>query len=414
MTQYATEPPLGMTDFASLTPDERIRAVRTAPASAGAGETVRILLMLARPRTCVPSLLAFTLGWSSAGGTGVSWQLFVGLLNTVLFVLVANLYNTHTDLEEDSRNLPGRVWLVLRAGDRKVVLAAHAMSLTILLLSVLYGWQYLIAAALALLGTHQYSYAPLRLKARPVAGLLAFSLATFGSFLLGYFAAPDGVRLPDADGWQLFAFAVLWFVAKGTVKNLPDYDGDKEAGLRTSATVFAERATAARVATVLTMLVYLAPAVLVATGALTRWTLLALLWTAAAYVQCRAMALATDVRSANQVLKRDMTLSSLFLATVVVLNAPGWAAVSTVALGAVLMVGSDLVALDSRRDEDSAEKEEEKEKEKEKEEAGAPDGTAGPAAPDRATVPGVPAQRTPATPKNSTAPTPAASSVTGP
>ncbi len=34
----------------------------------------------------------------------------------------------------------------------------------------------------------------------------------------------------------MWFFLTLWFMAKGTFKNVPDYDGDLAAGVRTSAT----------------------------------------------------------------------------------------------------------------------------------------------------------------------------------
>ena len=47
---------------------------------------------------------------------------------------------------------------------------------------------------------------------------------------------------PAAAAWQswrylaMWFFLTLWFMAKGTFKNVPDYDGDLAAGIRTSAT----------------------------------------------------------------------------------------------------------------------------------------------------------------------------------
>ncbi|MGY1581458.1 UbiA family prenyltransferase [Streptomyces sp. MN13] len=351
MTTYSTQRPLGMAEFTALTPDERVRAAQGSRGTAGFAETVRILLMLGRPRTCVPGLLAFSLGWTVAG-PAFDWRYVLGLFLTLVYGLIANLYNAHTDLEEDSRNLPGRVWLLLRAGDRRVVAAGHLLSVAVLACAPLYGWDYIAAAVISLIGAHQYSYPPLRLKARPVAGLFAFSLAVFRPFVLGYFAGPHGVRAPDAEGWALIGFLIVWFVAKGMVKNLPDHDGDRAAGLRTSATVFPDRASAARAATAMTLVGYLSLPLLVLGGALPALTLLALPWAVLAYLQCRAMAKAPDAAAANQVLKRDMLLSTAFLATLLVLTQPGWATAVAVALGAAVLLGSDRVALDSRRSQD--------------------------------------------------------------
>ncbi len=339
-------------EFSALAPEQRVRAVRSASGSAGVAEALRITLMLGRPRTCVPGILAYALGWTAAGGP-LSAGFLLGLGITLAYGLMANLYNAYTDLEEDSRNLPGRVWLVLRLGHRRLLWTGHAVTVVLAAVSLFYSASYFLVMCPVLLGAHQYSFRPLRLKARPVLGLFAFSLAVFGPYLLGYFGAPRGVRAPEGAGWALLAFIVVWFVAKGMVKNLPDYDGDLAAGLRTSATVFPDRLSAAQAATAVTLVGYFSLPAFVVLGALPVRTLLALVWAAMAYSQCRAMAKATDGATANQVLKVDMLLSTAFLATLLLLRTPGWTTVLAVALGAAVLLGSDRIALDSRRDRDS-------------------------------------------------------------
>ncbi|MFJ7203400.1 UbiA family prenyltransferase [Streptomyces sp. NPDC098789] len=350
----AHAPPLpGPEEFAALGPERREEAVRTTPGTAGWGETVRITLMLGRPRTCVPGMLTFALGWTVAGG-GVSGLLFAGLAISLVYGLLANTYNAYTDLAEDSRNLPGRVWQVLRIGHRRLLWISHAMSAVLIGASLFYSVAYVVPMTLALVGAHQYSFLPGRLKARPVTGLFAFSLAVFGPYLLGYFAAPTGVRRPTSDAWAILAFLIIWFVAKGMVKNLPDYDGDRDAGLRTSATVFSDRLSAARAATVVTLIGYLSLTGFVLAGSLPLRTLVALPWAVAAFQQCRAMARAVDNGAANAVLKADMLLSTAFLASVLVLRTPGWATGLSVLIGAAILFGSDFLALDSRRKNDGA------------------------------------------------------------
>ncbi|MEZ0095769.1 UbiA family prenyltransferase [Streptacidiphilus sp. EB129] len=344
--------PVDPQQFSALAPDQRVTAVRSTPGTAGAAQALRIVLMLGRPRTCVPGMLGYTLGWTVAGGP-MSWKLMLGLAITLVYGLIANLYNCYTDLEEDSRNLPGRVWLVMRLGHRRLLWIGHAMTAALLLLSPVYSLAYLPVMCLAMLGSHQYSFTPLRLKARPLLGLLCFSLAVFGPYLLGYLGAPRGVRPLGREAWALLAFIVLWFVAKGMVKNLPDYDGDLAAGLRTSATVFPDRGAASRAAAAMTLLAYLSVPAFVLLGAVpwrTLWALPLAVW---AYLQCRAMAKAPDGPSANRVLKRDMLLSTAFLSCLLLLRTPGWATAVTVLIGAVVLLGSDRIALDSRRDRHS-------------------------------------------------------------
>ena len=340
--------PSNQAELAALGPDEREAAVRSSPGRLGWGESLRVALMLGRPRTCVPGLLGFAFGWAQGGGAATA-LFFLGLLLTVVYGLLANLYNAYTDLAEDSRNLPARVWLVLQVGVRRLLAISHAMTLVLLVLAPLYGAAYLVPMAVALVGALQYSFKPLRLKARPALGPIGMSLAVFGPYLLGYFGSPAGVRVPDGDTWALLAFMIVWFVPKGMVKNLPDIDGDRAAGLRTSATVFATREAAARAAMAATMAGYLSLAAFVAGGALPLRALFALPWAVAAFLQGRAMLKAPDAAGANAVLKRDMLLSIGYLTSVLLLDSFDVASVSAVLLGALLLFGSDLLALDSRR-----------------------------------------------------------------
>ncbi|WP_369182246.1 UbiA family prenyltransferase [Streptomyces sp. Y1] len=339
-------PPVGQAELAALDPEQREAAVRRSPGHLGWAAGLRVLVMLGRPRTCVPGLLGFAWGWARGGGAA-TWQFFLGLLMSVVYGLLANVYNAYTDLAEDSRNLPSRVWLVLLVGPRRMLAAGHAMVLALLALAPLYGVAYLVPMALALAGALQYSFRPLRLKARPWLGPVGMSLAVFGPYLLGYFGT--GVRMPSGAAWAVPAFLILWFVPKGMIKNLPDVEGDRAAGLRTSATVFATREAAARVAMAATLTGYLSLALFVAGGALPPRTLFALPLVVAAFRQCRAMVGAPDAATANAVLKRDMLLSTGYLVAVLLLDAFDVASVCAVALGALLLFGSDLLALDSRQ-----------------------------------------------------------------
>lgn len=333
-------------EFAALDPEQREATARRSPGYLGWGASLRVVLMLGRPRTCVPGLLGFALGWAQGGGTATG-LFFLGLLMSVVYGLLANVYNAYTDLAEDSRNLPSRVWLVLLVGVRRLLAISHAMVLALLVLAPLYGVAYLVPMALALAGALQYSFRPLRLKARPALGPIGMSLAVFGPYLLGYFGT--GVRMPSGDAWALLAFLILWFVPKGMLKNLPDFEGDRAAGLRTSATVFATRQAAARVAMAATLLGYLSLALFVAGQALPLRALFALPLAVAAFLQCRAMVKAPDAATANAVLKRDMLLSTAYLVAVLLLDAFDIATICSVVLGVLLLFGSDLLALDSRQ-----------------------------------------------------------------
>jgi ubiquinone/menaquinone biosynthesis methyltransferase len=198
---------------------------------------------------------------------------------------------------------------------------------------------------------HQYSFRPLRMKARPVLGLYVFAQAVVGPFLLGWFV--HGVRVPTGPVWAMLAYLFVWFVAKGLFKNVPDYEGDRAVGLRTSATVLPSRTAAARVAAAVTVAVYLALPVLLPLGAIRARVLFALPLTVVAAAQAWSLVRARDGAQANDVLRRDMVLSSVFLGVVLLLQAPTWTSAALVAVGIVVIAGTDLLAMDSRRAADA-------------------------------------------------------------
>jgi len=80
--------------------------------------------------------------------------------------------------------------------------------------------------------------------------------------------------------------------------------------------------------------------------------LLALAWVVPVAGNCGRLVRAVDGGAANTVLRADMWLSTGFLASLLLLVAPTVASV-TMALGAAVMLfGSDLFGLDSRRKAD--------------------------------------------------------------
>ncbi len=338
-------------------------------------ERLRTLLMLGRPRTCVPGLIAFALGFSYTGAAP-SGRMALGAVLALSIGFSANLHNVATDLYEDSRNLPGRVMLLAKLGSRHLIVVCRSLSALMMAGAVALGAYFAIFMGLAVVGLHQYSAPPVRSKGRPVLGLWVFAQAVVFPFLFGWTTAPGkmletllaaataplrGAAPPPAvaawQSWRYLAmwfFLTLWFMAKGTFKNVPDYEGDLAAGIRTSATACADRRAAARVAAGLTVAAYTSLAALVALGLERPRILFALAWLVPVVANCLRLIRAEDGPTGNAVLRTDMLISSGFIATLLILVAPRPESFVMVVLGAAILFWSDLLEIDSRRDADAA------------------------------------------------------------
>jgi 4-hydroxybenzoate polyprenyltransferase len=361
-------------EFSAVRASEMMAFVRRGGRIAATpGERVRTLIMLGRPRTCVPGLLAFALGYSYTGAPP-SARMALGAALALSIGFSANLHNVATDLYEDSRNLPGRVVLLAKVGSRPVILACRWLSLAMIAGAASLGAYFAVFMGLAVVGLHQYSAPPVRSKGRPILGLWVFAQAVVFPFLFGWTTAPGrmletllasmtaplrGIAPPpEAAAWQswrylaMWFFLTLWFMAKGTFKNVPDYDGDLAAGIRTSATTCPSRRAAALLAASLTIAAYLTLVPLVAFGLERPRILFALAWLVPVGVNCWRLVRAEDGAAGNAILRVDMLISSGFVATLLLLVAPRPENMGMAILGAAILFGSDLLELDSRRDAD--------------------------------------------------------------
>jgi 4-hydroxybenzoate polyprenyltransferase len=329
--------------------------------------------MLGRPRTCVPGLLAFALGYSYTAAPA-SARMVLGACLALSVGFSANLHNVATDLYEDSRNLPGRVVLLAKLGSRPLIQACRWLSVAMIAGAVSLGAYFAVFMGLAVVGLHQYSSPPVRSKGRPILGLWVFAQAVVFPFLFGWTTAPGrmletllaamtaplrGVAPPPAaaawQSWRYLAmwfFLTLWFMAKGTFKNVPDYEGDLAAGIRTSATTCRSRRAAALVAAGSTALAYASLVLLVVLGLEPSRVVLALAWLVPVVINCVRLVRADDAVAGNAILRVDMLISSGFIATLLLLVAPRLENVGVVFVGAAILLGSDLLELDSRRDAD--------------------------------------------------------------
>jgi 4-hydroxybenzoate polyprenyltransferase len=236
------------------------------------------------------------------------------------------------------------------------------------------GVYFSIFMALAIVGLHQYSAPPVRSKGRPILGLWVFAQTVVFPFLFGWTTAPGqmletlfaaigaavtGKAGPPPEAAQqsfrylgMWFFLTLWFMAKGAFKNVPDLEGDRAAGVRTSATICGTQRNAAIAAALATILAYLTLVPLVALGLEQPRALFSLLWLGPVAANCVRLVRAADGKVANTVLRVDMRLSTAFLATLTLLIAPSATSWVMVAAAALMLVASDVLGLDSRREID--------------------------------------------------------------
>src|ERR1019366_7496517 len=309
------------------------------------GDRIRTLIMLGRPRTCVPGLLAFALGFSYTGAAP-SARMALGACLALSIGFSANLHNVATDLHEDSRNLPGRVTLLGKVGSRWLVVACRALGVAMMAGAVALGAYFTLFMGLAVVFPFLFGWttAPGR--------MLETLLAAMTAPLRSVPPPPAEVAWPSWRYLAMWFFLTLWFMAKGTFKNVPDYDGDLAAGVRTSATECRDRRSAARLAAGLTVAAYLSLVPLVVFGLERPRILFALVWLVPVIANCVRLVRAGDGASSNAVLTTDMRISSGFIATLLLLEAPRPENLAFVVIGAAILFGSDLLELDSRREAD--------------------------------------------------------------
>lgn len=191
-----------------------------------------IVFRLSRPRTWVFPSTGFLLGYTLTGWGPLS-QIGIGLAVACLVTAATNIVNAYADRNEDAVNQPSRVFWIDRIGRKGAVASSIILYGTATALAVQLGTLFLLVLSLGIFNSLFYSLPPLRFKARPLFSLLSFSGAVGLAFLSGL-AARGTLDLFSPLFW-LTAYFMLTY---GTVKNLPDYQGDKKAGTRTSATIF--------------------------------------------------------------------------------------------------------------------------------------------------------------------------------
>ncbi|BBZ41987.1 UbiA family prenyltransferase [Mycobacterium conspicuum] len=350
--KLATEP-TGLTRFLRMPPEERLAWVRSSEGITAPG-TRRLarFLAFARPRTCIPGMLAFYFATVVCGGVPVA-DLIVGMVVSYHIAAIANLYNMYTDIEEDNENIPVRVLDLGLYGRARLLRDTHLLTAGVFLLSLLVNWYFAALTLLALIGCQQYSFPPFRMKARPRVGILYFANAVAYPYLSAALAAPEKLRVFGKEEYTALAvYLFFWFCAKGLIKNVPDYDGDRRANLATSATLSASRRHAAIIAAVATVLVYAAVTVPVAFGFIGGKYLIAVLWLPVASFQAWRLVYESDQKSWNDMLRDDMFVSVGYLSTLILIERISFIAVTVVFAGFAVMLLCDWLGLDTRRRED--------------------------------------------------------------
>lgn len=194
--------------------------------------TFQIVLRLSRPRTWTFAAASFILGYTIAGGSSL-FQIVLGLSVAGLVTAATNVVNAYADRKEDAVNQPRRVFWVEEIGSRGTIASIVTLYSLAFIISLFLGPLYILVLAVGVFNSLFYSAPPLRFKARPLPSLISFSGAVGLAFLSGV-SIVGSVNLLN----PVFLLVTYFMLTYGTVKNLPDYAGDKKAGTRTSATIF--------------------------------------------------------------------------------------------------------------------------------------------------------------------------------
>jgi len=217
-------------------------------------------LRLSRPRTWTFAASSFILGYLLAGGSSLL-QIALGLAVAGLVTAATNVVNAYADRKEDAVNQPRRVFWVEEIGYRGTLWSVIALYSLSFIISLFLGPLFIIVLAAGVFNSIFYSARPLRFKARPMLSLISFSGAVGLAFLSGVsVVSPINLLNP------VFLLITYFMLTYGTVKNLPDYSGDKKAGTRTSATIFSTMKGAVRFSGILLFTPYILLAGLVTLG----------------------------------------------------------------------------------------------------------------------------------------------------
>lgn len=307
---------------------------------------------LARLRTCIPSLLAYAIG-ISIGEADWGTKQYLGCIVAVLVPALANIHNAITDLEEDGNNIPGRAIAVNAARRDRILVALKIGTALILGYTFAAGWAIGLIGIVGLIALHQYSARPLRAKARPMTGGLIFVQVVALPLLAGGLTSNSWTR-PNTDNlvdlWVAYALASIWFTAKFFVKNVPDFHGDKDAGLRTTATICASPKSAAALALSMTICSYIIIlSFTLSSGRISLSVAVALALVVSAINGVRMYRSSNSPVTMNQTMAWDMYISIVFLASVLVIISPPAISATILTICLTILMLTEILRLDSRK-----------------------------------------------------------------
>lgn len=208
------------------------------------------LVKLARPRTWFFIVFSYVIGWLLSGAV-LSGRFFVGLTISLIGVVNVNLLNAYTDQEEDLINLPHRVAMLDRVGEKNLIAVIATLYGAATLLTLVMPFWYKVVYVVSAFDAIFYSLPPLRLKGGPISSLVSFAGAVFLPAVGAWTLVNDVMSTPP-----VIFFLGYVFLTYCTLKNIPDYDGDRLAGLRTSATIFSSKKKASYAAAALLLSPY--------------------------------------------------------------------------------------------------------------------------------------------------------------
>ncbi|MEV7796653.1 UbiA family prenyltransferase [Streptomyces sp. NPDC087512] len=305
---------------------------------------------LVRPRTLLVSPLSYCVG-AAVADHRLDFTVLLGVIVHIAAPLAANAHNAVTDLVEDGKNVPGRLKLVETAGVQtlqRIVYAGLGVMLALsLMISFAQSLLWIFSAFLVL----GYSSPRLRLKGRPIIGMAVFSMAVTEPYIAGALLGESWWEIPQYDSHQpvvLGVFLFCWYFAKGIMKNVPDYEGDKAAGLRTIPALMSSKQSAAWAAAAATTLVYVAFPVLVLVSDIPDRLVFVGLMVLPAVGNMAGMVLARTPIEYNRVGQRDMYVSVVFLGLLLFGWRPSVGSALIALLAVAVMVWTDVSGRDSR------------------------------------------------------------------
>ncbi|MFF2651349.1 UbiA family prenyltransferase [Streptomyces sp. NPDC058045] len=303
-----------------------------------------------RPRTLLVSPLSYCVGAAMADHR-FDFTVLLGVLFHVLAPLAANAHNAVTDLVEDGENVPGRLGLVEAAGVGLLQRVLYGSLGVMLVLSLLISFAQTLLWAFSVFLVLGYSSKRLRLKGRPVIGMAVFSMAVTEPYIAGALLGDSWWKIPHYDSYQpvfLGVFLFCWYFAKGIMKNVPDYAGDKAAGLRTIPVLLPSQLAGAWVAAIATSAVYAAFPMLVLATDMPDRLLYAGVMLIPAVANMISMVRARTPIEYNLVGQRDMYVSVVFLGLLLFGVRPSVGAAVIGLFAVAVMAWADMSGSDSR------------------------------------------------------------------